>query len=222
MNMVQSVSLYSTEHSQQQQEMITPTDTDILCGRGRAFRQHPGNKVFNKTIRHNLQRYVNAPKKMDKSIVVATVVRLLRASGARFLKQDKKSKGFYEVAADQVHGKTGHAIRDLLKAQPEHQKITKAPRPVEMFSSLKAPRPVEMFSSLSGHEILRRTLDMSYAHFRLDDGDIKKTATPDQAMSADLFDMFEPEQDVYSKNLSSETTLNGSDFCKAFEILSEA
>jgi hypothetical protein len=45
-------------------------------------------------------------------------------SGARFLKQDRKSKRYYGLNIDQVHEKTGHAIRDFLKtmdAPHQHQ-----------------------------------------------------------------------------------------------------
>jgi hypothetical protein len=241
MNLVQSVTIFSTEQNQQQQQrqeqLITPTRNDILCGRGRAFRQHPGNDAFNKTIRDNLQQYVDAPKRMDKTIIVATVVSSLRENGARFLKQDKKSQRFYEVADDEVHKKTGHAIGDLLKAQPDHQKTTKGTRPVEksLFKatinqkkSLSSCFDLEIpLSSLSRHELLSTMSDISDALFRLDDHDVKKTAIPDLAMAADLFDLFETEKEVYCNNisplpLSSETTLERSDFWQAFEILSEA
>jgi hypothetical protein len=93
----------------------TPTDEDILCGRGKACGKHPGNKKFSAAIRANLQKYGEAPKRVDKSNVVVLVVRSLRENGGRFIKQDKRTKQYHELSDGQAHGKTGHAIRDLLK-----------------------------------------------------------------------------------------------------------
>jgi hypothetical protein len=92
-----------------------PADTDILCGRGKAFANHPGNKNFSDTVRENLYRYVEAPKRLDKSAVVASVVSEILNSGARFVKQEKISRRWYQMNKDQAHEKTGHAIRDLIK-----------------------------------------------------------------------------------------------------------
>ena len=94
----------------------TPTDKDILCGRGNAFANHPGNKNFSIVVRDNLQRYVDAPKRMEKSMVVASVVAEIVNSGTRFVKQEKSSGRWYQMNQDQMHEKTGHAIRDLIKS----------------------------------------------------------------------------------------------------------
>jgi hypothetical protein len=93
----------------------TPTDEDILCGRGKACGKHPGNNKFSAAIRANLQKYGEAPKRVDKSNVVVLVVRSLRENGGRFIKQDKRTKQYHELSDGQAHGKTGHTIRDLLK-----------------------------------------------------------------------------------------------------------
>jgi hypothetical protein len=95
-----------------------PTDTDILCGRGKAYSNHPGNKMFSRFVKNSLQRYVDAPKRIDKSMVVASVVsQIMDVAGARFVKQDKSSGRWFQMNEDQAHEKTGHAIRDLIKSQ---------------------------------------------------------------------------------------------------------
>ena len=83
--------------------------------------KHPGNKLFSKVVRANLQRYVAAPKRADKSIVVSSVVSTLKESGSKFVRLVDKASGKYcELSNEQVHEKTGHAIRDLLKnEQPQ-------------------------------------------------------------------------------------------------------
>jgi hypothetical protein len=92
-----------------------PTDEDILCGRGKARGKHPGNKKFSAAIRANLQTYGEAPKRVDKSNVVVSIIRSLRDNGGRFIKQDKRTKQYYELTDGQARMKTGHAIRDLQK-----------------------------------------------------------------------------------------------------------
>jgi hypothetical protein len=99
-----------------------PSEIDIVCERGKAFAQHPGNKKFSEAIRSNLQRYVEAHKRVDKSLIVAYVTSSLRQGGGRFIKLDNKSKRYYEISQDQAHGKTGHAIRDLLKLRAVSKK----------------------------------------------------------------------------------------------------
>jgi hypothetical protein len=93
----------------------TPTDEDILCGRGKACEKHPGNKKFSAAIKANLQTYGKASKRLDKSNVVASTLRSLQENGARFIKLDRRTKQYHELSDGQAHVKTGHAIRDLLK-----------------------------------------------------------------------------------------------------------
>jgi hypothetical protein len=102
-----------------------PNKVDIVCERGKAFAQHPGTKKYSEAIRSNLQRYVEARKRIDKSLVVACITSSLREGGARFIKFDKKSKRYYEISEDQAHLKTGHAIRDLLKLRTQSKKRSK-------------------------------------------------------------------------------------------------
>jgi hypothetical protein len=92
-----------------------PNDLDIVCERGKAFRMHRGNKKFSDAIRSNVEKYHLAPKRRDKSIVVATVISTLRGEGYRFVKLDKKTERYYEIGEHLAHEKTGHALRDLLK-----------------------------------------------------------------------------------------------------------
>jgi hypothetical protein len=103
-----------------------PKDIDIVCERGKAFANHPGNIKFSEAVRSNLQRYVEGRRRVDKIFCVAYVTSYLRQGGARFIKLDNKSKRYYEISEDQAHGKTGHAIRDLLKMKTQAKKRSKS------------------------------------------------------------------------------------------------
>lgn len=127
--------------------IITPTENDILCGRGRALGKRPGNRTFIQTVRRNLPEYIKATKRVDKSLLVARIVDELQNDGARFLRKHHDEGGeeeqqqqrddvetsssssspsswkqepyYVELDIDQARDKTGHALRDLLKAEKQ-------------------------------------------------------------------------------------------------------
>lgn len=92
-----------------------PTAKDILCGRGKGNLRHEGNQYFMKIIRANLQRYTDAPKRIDKSLVVSLIVSSLKDEGYNFVRQETKTRRWFQLSEPQVHEKAGHAIRDILK-----------------------------------------------------------------------------------------------------------
>lgn len=103
-----------------------PSNDDILCGRGKVFSKHPGNQTFTASVRASLQAYVDASKRIDKSVVVSAVANRLREAGNRFVKYDKSRKQWYELSVDSAHEKVGHAIRDLLKTLASQSAPVKA------------------------------------------------------------------------------------------------
>jgi hypothetical protein len=144
------LNMYSTSISSilkkgQLPEDYAPSDTDILCGRGRAYLEHSGNKTFSETVRANLQRYIEAPKKCGRTSVVASVAHSLKDSGVRFIKQDKLSNLYCELSVHQAHNKIGHAIRDLLKNDTRSAgwKIEKKGSYVDTVSSRKRRNKAE-------------------------------------------------------------------------------
>lgn len=94
---------------------VQPTSMDILCGRGRAFAGHPGNKNFAQIIEANLQRYKDTTKRIDRSILLGGIVDRIMDTGVRFVKQDKATKNWFELPIEQCHEKVGHALRDLMR-----------------------------------------------------------------------------------------------------------
>jgi hypothetical protein len=97
------------------QEGYEPTTKDILCGRGKGNLRHEGNQYFMEIIRANLQRYTDAPKRIDKSLVVSLIVSFLKNEGYSFVRQETKTRLWFQLSDPQVHEKTGHAIRDIIK-----------------------------------------------------------------------------------------------------------
>lgn len=103
-------SIFSTNN-----DVVTPRATDILCGRGKSFLAHPGNKKFINILRSNMGRYQAAPKRIDKSLIVTDIVLTVKEQGARFVKLGPDGETYFVLDDGQAREKTGHAIRDLLK-----------------------------------------------------------------------------------------------------------
>ena len=102
-----------------------PNDDDIMCGRGKSHAKNKGNMKFIAMVRSNLERYQSAPKPIDRSIVVASLLSNLIESGARFIKQDGNTKQWFVMSDDQAHQKIGHSIRDMI-ARSKKQEFNKS------------------------------------------------------------------------------------------------
>jgi hypothetical protein len=90
--------------------MTDPLDTDVLCGRGRAIRIHPGNRVYLQLITKHRTEYMNAVKgwKLD---VVKMVVQAIRNRNGRFLQ--RQGSGWTDIGDPKAITKTSQAFRDL-------------------------------------------------------------------------------------------------------------
>ena len=107
--------------------VLLPRDLDICCGRGKRHNNHPGNRIFQETVRKNMQRYNEAPTRSLKSAIVAEVVHILSYKGLRFLRKEgratKDGGRWYVLSASETHEKTSHAIRDFSNARTHEQEV---------------------------------------------------------------------------------------------------
>jgi hypothetical protein len=91
---------------------IEPTDKDILLGRTKRSFNHPGNKIFRSRINESVPQYLNATTRLDKIIVIQSLVDGITAQGGRFLKLDC-SKHWVDVSDGTItRDKVSHAVRD--------------------------------------------------------------------------------------------------------------
>lgn len=111
----------------QQQEAVavtSPQTTDILFGRGKNNREHPGNQRMKVHIEHHRTAYNRAGRRA-KTEITRQIVKTLQSEGARFLKQTKTSH-WEEVSDDVAREKVGHAMRDgrrnMAKQQQQQQR----------------------------------------------------------------------------------------------------
>ena len=99
-----------------------PRSRDVCCGRGKRNWNHEGNVWFRNLIQANVDRYICAPSKTDKTAVVISVVEQVRREGAFFVKQDDDSGRWYDIGDTQAREKVGHSLRDQVTAQKKKEK----------------------------------------------------------------------------------------------------
>lgn len=104
----------------------TPNQHDILCGRSKSSLNHAGNQVFRETIFSNLDRYDAARTKLDKSLVVTSIVDLLRSKSPNGGFVRLEGNQWYEIGDQLAREKVGHALRDAIKTRNKREEKKKA------------------------------------------------------------------------------------------------
>mmetsp|Transcript_19070 Transcript_19070/g.35592 ORF Transcript_19070/g.35592 Transcript_19070/m.35592 type:complete len:191 (-) Transcript_19070:567-1139(-) len=104
------------------------TDTlrpfDVLCGRDRRSFNHVGNRRFRVIISMNLERYLAATSRRERSEMILSLTReLVQEAGIRFLKQEQGESCFIELNETAARAKVGHSLRD--QAAANHVSSTK-------------------------------------------------------------------------------------------------
>lgn len=122
---IEVVSTVSVEETEEREYISRPRDLDVCCGRGKGFFSHPGNRIFQKMVRDNMDNYQDAESKNCKSAIVAEIVHtLLSERDIRFVKKDRDVGKWYVLSHSVAHEKTGHAIRDqLMQRKKQERKI---------------------------------------------------------------------------------------------------
>jgi hypothetical protein len=100
----------------EQRMIVTPSENDVLCGRGKYSFHHNGNKQFRVLIAEHVENYRMAGTKKLKMGVVSMVVDTVLSRGGHFLIQD--AQGFWRDGGKN-HGKkkTGNALRDAQRGR---------------------------------------------------------------------------------------------------------
>jgi len=114
-----------------------PGPMDVVCARGSAAHNHPGNRLFREKIRQNLEGYLQATSKYTKSMIVTSIVRKVRKdspSGGFVKKEDEK---WYEVGDHIAREKVGQSFRDSLHTMYKSSSKAKNSRSKALKSSSK-------------------------------------------------------------------------------------
>ncbi len=143
--MLEVVSTSSDDSNYLKEYVEEPGALDICCGRGKGFFNHPGNKLFQDSVREYVDSYTTARSKNLKSAVVTSMVKELFQRGLRFIKRDPKADGrWYVLSPALAHEKTGHAIRDhwmQKKRQAALAEVEVQPGKYTAIKTLSPPSP---------------------------------------------------------------------------------
>ncbi len=97
---------------------LPPTVVDVVCSRGKRYFRHPGNQRFRQIIQESVQEYIDAETRMDKSIVIDSIIESVRAQDnsrlVRFMKHQSRSNSWTELPLEQIRDKVSHALRDAV------------------------------------------------------------------------------------------------------------
>jgi hypothetical protein len=101
---------------------FTPGPYDVVCARGKLAWDHIGNRRFRLLIDLTIDKYLAARTKIDKSILVLSLVDMVReasSDGGGFVKLIKEGNALQwcEVGDITARDKVGHAIRDAIWAR---------------------------------------------------------------------------------------------------------
>lgn len=103
----------------------TPTDHDVLFGRGWPYQSHPGNMNLHRLVAFHKDRYENS-RRFDKLAIADQIVYEIKSGGGkkfgRFLRR-VEGEVYWEEAPDDVsREKVAHALRGQIKKARENQK----------------------------------------------------------------------------------------------------
>lgn len=133
-----------------------PSYYDVLCGRGKGCAAWVGNRRFRVTIQMNKERYIEAPTKLDKSLVVDEIVKTISSASPNggFVKKDPTTEKWYTISHKEARDKVGHAMRDAVSEKKNKRQRKKRrsvhkgkAAPVPTMTSSSALVPVAATSS---------------------------------------------------------------------------
>lgn len=89
---------------------MKPCDADVILGRGRAHKAHPGNRYMHDLVIAQVPDYSRANRE-GKTNITWNIVKQIRATGGKFL-QKHTNGSWFEIAEKEARLKVSHAMRD--------------------------------------------------------------------------------------------------------------
>jgi len=93
---------------------LHPRDIDVVCGRGKAFNRHAGNKKMQEAVTKIKYHYRDAASQEEKSRIAHAVLSEIQGCGGKFLKYDESTRKWQELEYKVALKKIYHSIRDAL------------------------------------------------------------------------------------------------------------
>jgi hypothetical protein len=97
--------------------IVVPSKQDILCGSGKSFFSHEGNRRFRGIVAKYISPYIKAPQRTKRSHIVKAVVHETLETGARFLKKSENKHDWYDgggkFATEKVRDVDGVQLKSI-------------------------------------------------------------------------------------------------------------
>jgi hypothetical protein len=191
-----SSAVSNTAFQKQQEKRHTLGSLDILCGKTSTAFNHEGNKRFRQTIALHLQRYMNAPTRHAKSVVIASVVSILRRDmSARFVKMTKSASGehYVELNKKKCQEKVGHALRDQAAATVSSSSSTTTSSTSSATKTTKTAKTTKTTHNQQQQEHVLSEIGSS-------------PSTPEESSAPDMGRSIDPMREASTHQESSSTT----------------
>ena len=92
----------------------TPTENDVLLGRGAGVNRHIGNVNFREIVKHRQEDYVDAETNIKKYLIVMDILQHIKSLNppGRFVTQDAKTGLWQDVGDEKARKKIGQGLRE--------------------------------------------------------------------------------------------------------------
>ena len=102
------------------------TSSDIVLGRGRPYREFPGNQPWHQLIDSHAERYRESNGRVEKTCVTMDVVKHLREStNVRFILEPAPEEGGWKILDDvATRSKVASALQNKLKSTSSSSSTT--------------------------------------------------------------------------------------------------
>jgi hypothetical protein len=107
------------------QKVLRPTHFDVICGRGKPFQMHSGNRRMLRIVYLHKARYW-ASERYDKFVIADMVLHRIKKCGSepvRFLKRED-GEHWVEVSDDEARLKVSHALGCKTKKPESSDEVT--------------------------------------------------------------------------------------------------
>lgn len=92
-------------------EIIDPSDDDILCGKSKSCVNHVGSRRYREFVDTFTKRYLQATTKQQKMIITREIYDTLKSRNCRFLRFNKSRTTWEEIGPAVARDKISHALR---------------------------------------------------------------------------------------------------------------
>lgn len=92
-------------------EIIDPSDDDILCGKSKSCVNHVGSRRYREYVDTFTERYLQATTKQQKMMITREIYDTLKSRKCRFLRFNKSRATWEEIGPAVARDKISHALR---------------------------------------------------------------------------------------------------------------